>query len=181
MTKEKRFVFDPPSSLSLPLYPSPAVTSIRKLWKDTLCACICLKYGRILVFIYAVYPQPLLNHQTLILPITSVSVISNSTSQYRCSTLITLRSTKYSLVMARIGEIKINCKKPDLYRILKKIFNFKTKHEMSNLQLHNFLSLYMCQSQNLIKVRKNPNSNGFHLLQPLCIVLLKLFLLLCFS
>lgn len=46
---------------------------------------------------------------------------------------------------------------PDLYRI-KKIFNFKTKHEMSKLQLHNFLSLYMYQSQNLIK--KTPKNGG---------------------
>lgn len=52
---------------------------------------------------------------------------------------------------------------------------------MSKLQLRNFLSLSMYQSQNLIKTRKHPNCNGFHLFHSLCIVLLKLFLLLCFS
>lgn len=52
---------------------------------------------------------------------------------------------------------------------------------MSKLQLRNFLSLYMYQSQNLIKTRKHSNCNGFHLFHSLCIVLLKLFLLLCFS
>lgn len=51
---------------------------------------------------------------------------------------------------------------------------------MSKLQLHNFLSLYMYQSQNLIK--KTPktgetNSNGFDPYFIHCV----LFFLLCFS
>lgn len=87
MTKEKRFVVDPPSfSLSLPLYPFPVCDIHQTVFIDRHALCMHMfeiwKNLGSYISIYAVYPKPLLNHQTLILPITSVSEISNSTSEF---------------------------------------------------------------------------------------------------
>lgn len=100
------------------------------------------------ISIYAVYPKPLLNHQTLILPITSVSVTSNSKSGFWWSTEIPLRSPKYSLVTARINEIEIKCNKPDLYRIKKNLLTLKQNIKCQNYSFATSL-VFICTSHKI--------------------------------
>lgn len=153
MTKEKCFVVDPPSfSLSLPLYPSPSVTSTKQFFLERHALCMHMfeiwKNLGTCISVYAVYPKPLLNHQTLILPITFVSVISNSTSGFWWSTEIPLRSPKYSLVTARIGEIEIKCNKPDLYTIKKNLLTLKQNIKCQNYSFATSL-VFICTSHKI--------------------------------
>lgn len=86
MTKEKPFVVDLPSFSLYSSLPLPVCDIHQKVFIERHALCMHMfeiwKNLGTCISIYAVYPKPLLNHQTLILPITSVSEISNSTSEF---------------------------------------------------------------------------------------------------